>query len=263
MSAQWTQVYSEREMLKIKNLKSNREDKEILKGIDIEINPGEIHAIMGPNGSGKSTLAATLMGHPALVVTSGEVEMDGKNLLEMEVDEKAREGLYLAFQYPTEIPGVSYTEFLRLAYNTVQKHRQGDDFRNLSPIKFRRFLEDKMENIHMDKSFLERNLNEGFSGGEKKKSEILQMAVLEPKYAILDETDSGLDVSALKIVGEGAKKLAKDLGIGMIVITHYKRLLEYLNPDKVHVLYAGKIVASGGPELATTLDKEGYEKYIK
>ena len=249
-------------MLKVKNLKALREDKEILKGINLEVNQGEIHAIMGPNGSGKSTLAAALMGHPDIEVTAGIAELDGVNLLDMEVDARAREGLFLAFQYPVEIPGVPFSEFLRLSYNSVQKKRQGESYRDVSPFKFKRLVDEKLKNLEIDSSFLERNLNEGFSGGEKKKAEILQLAVLEPKYVILDETDSGLDVSALKIVAEACRKLADQLNIGMVVITHYKRILEHLNPDKVHVLVSGKIVDSGGPELADILDKDGYAKYL-
>lgn len=250
-------------MLKIKNLKASREDKNILNGINLEIKPGEVHAIMGPNGSGKSTLAAALMGHPDVTVSEDSVvEIDGKNLLEMEVDERSREGLFLAFQYPIEIPGVPLLEFLRLASNSVQKSRKGGSFRELSPFKFKAFAEEKMKDLKMDMSFMDRNLNEGFSGGEKKKAEILQMAVLEPKYAILDETDSGLDVTALKVVAEGARELAKKMNIGIIIITHYKRILEYLNPDYVHVLVKGRIVETAGPELADALDREGYEKHL-
>lgn len=249
-------------MLKIKNLRAQREDKEILKGIDLELNQGEVHAVMGPNGSGKSTLAAALMGHPDIEVTDGIAELDGIDLLKIEVDERAREGLFLAFQYPTEIPGVPFSEFLRLSYNSVQKHRQGESYRDLSPFKFKRLVDEKMKNLEMDSSFLDRNLNEGFSGGEKKKAEILQLAILEPKYVILDETDSGLDVTALKIVAETCQKLADQLNIGMIVITHYNRILKYLKPDQVHVLVQGKIVDSGGPKLADTLDSDGYAKYL-
>ncbi len=249
-------------MLKIKNLKAIREEKEILKGINLEVNPGEIHAIMGPNGGGKSTLAAALMGHPDVRVTKGEVELDGADLLGMEVDERARQGLFLAFQYPVEIPGVPLLEFLRLAFNDIQKQKQGKSYRDLSPFKFKKMVEDKMKNLHMDISFLDRNLNEGFSGGEKKKAEILQLAVLEPKYVILDETDSGLDVTALKIVAESCQQLADKLNIGVIVITHYKRILEYLKLDKVHVLVDGKIVESDGPKLADVLDRDGYSKYM-
>lgn len=250
-------------MLKIKNLKAVRENKEILKGIDLEINQGEVHAIMGPNGSGKSTLAAALMGHPDIEVTDGSIELDGINLLDLEVDARAREGLFLAFQYPVEIPGVPFSEFLRLSYNAIQKKKQGENYRDVSPFKFKKIVEEKMASLEMDASFIDRNLNEGFSGGEKKKAEILQLAILEPKYVILDETDSGLDVSALKTVAEACRKLADQLNIGMIVITHYKRILEYLNPDKVHVLVKGKIVESGESELADVLDKEGYSKYLK
>lgn len=249
-------------MLKIKNLKVKREGKAIIKGLDLEIGPGEIHALMGPNGSGKSTLASALMGHPDIeICEDSHIDLGDKSLLEMDVDERSRMGLFLAFQYPVEIPGVPFIEFLRLAYNNVKKGKV-KDFRPLSPFKFKKFVEEKMSRLEMDTSFLSRNLNEGFSGGEKKKAEILQMAILEPKYAILDETDSGLDVSALKIVAEGAKKLSQELNIGMLVITHYKRILEYLGPDKVHVLIDGKIVANGGPELADELDKEGYKKHI-
>ncbi len=250
-------------MLKIKDLKAKRDGKEILKGINLDIKSGEIHALMGPNGSGKSTMAAALMGHPDVVVTDGsEVQLDGSDLLNMEVDERAQKGLFLAFQYPVEIPGVPFLEFLRLAYNNIQKEKN-KNFKDLSTFKFKKIAQERMESLNMDVSFLDRNLNEGFSGGEKKKAEILQMAILEPKYAVLDETDSGLDVSALKIVAEGAKKLSEEMNIGILVITHYQRILEYLKPDYVHVLVKGKIVASDGPELAYRLDKEGYEKYIK
>lgn len=250
-------------MLEIKNLIASRENKQILNGIDLKIKPGEIHAIMGPNGSGKSTLASVLMGHPAIDLNSeSQIILDGKNIENEGTNIRSLEGLFLAFQYPIEVTGVPYIEFLRLAYNTKNKYSKKEESKPLSPIKFRKFLESKMDQLHMDRSFLERNLNEGFSGGEKKKSEILQMAVLEPKYAILDETDSGLDVSALKIVGEGSRKLAKELNIGMVVITHYKRLLEYLTPDYVHVLIKGKVVKSGNADLADELDKDGYEKYL-
>jgi len=247
-------------MLKIKNLKAKRDGKSILNGVNLEIEKGEIHALMGPNGSGKSTLAAAIMGHPDVEVDEKSiVTIDGQNLFEMGVDDRAKNGLFLAFQYPVEIPGVSFVEFLRLSYNSIQKHRQGDKFRELSPFKFKQYVEEKMKMLHMDTSFLDRNLNEGFSGGEKKKAEILQMAILEPKYAILDETDSGLDVSALKIVAEGAKILSEEYKIGILVITHYKRILEYLKPSHVHVLINGVIKKSGDYSLAEELDREGYK----
>ncbi|PJA40951.1 Fe-S cluster assembly ATPase SufC [candidate division WWE3 bacterium CG_4_9_14_3_um_filter_34_6] len=247
-------------MLKIKNLKAKRDGKSILNGVNLEIEKGEIHALMGPNGSGKSTLAAAIMGHPDVEVDEKSiVTIDGQNLFEMGVDDRAKNGLFLAFQYPVEIPGVSFVEFLRLSYNSIQKHRQGDKFRELSPFKFKQYVEEKMKMLHMDTSFLDSNLNEGFSGGEKKKAEILQMAILEPKYAILDETDSGLDVSALKIVAEGAKILSEEYKIGILVITHYKRILEYLKPSHVHVLINGVIKKSGDYSLAEELDREGYK----
>lgn len=247
-------------MLKVKNLKVKRDEKEILKGVDLTINRGEIHALMGPNGSGKSTLAATFMGHPDIEIGNGsKINMDGLDILKMSVDKRARAGLFLAFQYPVEIPGVSFLEFLRVSYNSIMKDRIGETFRELSPYKFKKLAIEKMKLFKMDESFLERNLNEGFSGGEKKKAEILQMAILEPKYAILDETDSGLDVSALKIVANGAKKLSEEFNIGILVITHYKRILEYLKPSYVHLLRVGVIQKTGGYDLAENLDKEGYE----
>ncbi len=249
-------------MLKINNLRVNRDNKEILKGLDLEIERGKVHALMGPNGSGKSTLAAAMMGHPEIEVTDGTVQMDQYNLLDMEVDERARKGLFLAFQYPREIPGVPYLEFLRLAYNQIQKERQGPAHKDISPYKFKRIAEEKMNELDMDVSFLDRTLNEGFSGGEKKKSEILQMAILEPKYAVLDETDSGLDVSALKVVAKGAKKVSQELNIGILVITHYPRILDYLEPDTVHVLIKGQIVRRGDKELAHELDSNGYEHIV-
>lgn len=250
-------------MLKIQNLQVEREGKKILKGVNLEMKQGEMHVLMGPNGSGKSTLATALMGHPEINITGGSVTLDGKSLLKMDVNLRAKEGLFLAFQYPVEVTGVSYSEFLRLAYNNIKKHREGNVFKEISPFKFKKLLEMKMDELKMDKSFLSRNLNEGFSGGEKKKSEILQMAILEPKYVILDETDSGLDVSALKIVAEGVKRFAEKLEAGVLVITHYKRILEYLEPSYVHVLIDGKIVKSGNASLANKLDREGYEKHVE
>jgi Fe-S cluster assembly ATP-binding protein len=249
-------------MLQIKNLKVKRDGKEILKGINLEVKSGEIHAIMGPNGSGKSTFSLALMGHPEIEVLEGsEILLDNENILDLEPNERASKGLFLAFQYPMEIPGVGYLDFLRLTYNSINKSRD-ESFRELSPFKFRKVVEEKMDELKMDKSFLSRNLNEGFSGGEKKKSEILQMALFKPKFAVLDETDSGLDISALKIVAEDARKIAEQNGVGLLVITHYKRILDYLNPQYVHVLANGKIVETGGMEIADKLEADGYESFI-
>jgi Fe-S cluster assembly ATP-binding protein len=250
-------------MLNIKNFKTQRNNKEILKGLNLEVNPGEVHILMGPNGSGKSTLALGLMGHPDVIVSEeSNVSIDGKDLLSLEVNERAKAGLFLAFQYPLEVPGVSFSEFLRLSYNNIQTYKLGEKYRPLSPFKFKTHITEKMNDLKMEISFLERNLNEGFSGGEKKKAEILQMAVLEPKYAILDETDSGLDVSALKDVFKNTSEIAKKLHIGLIVITHYGRVLNYLKPDYVHVLFDGKIVKTGGEEIPQLLDEKGYEYFI-
>src|SRR5215831_19151606 len=242
-------------MLEIRDLQASVDGKAILKGINLKVNKGEVHAIMGPNGSGKSTLAKVLAGHPQYEVTAGEVIYDGKNLLAMSPDERAREGVFMAFQYPIEVPGVSNAQFLRLAYNEKQKHLGQEE---LDPLEFKDFLKEKAALVEMDASFMTRSVNEGFSGGEKKRNEILQMAVLDPKLSVLDETDSGLDIDALRIVAEGVNKLHhKDKAV--IVVTHYQRLLNYIVPDFVHVLSAGRIVKEGGKELAFELEEKGYD----
>jgi Fe-S cluster assembly ATP-binding protein len=242
-------------LLEIKDLHAGIEGREILKGLNLSINKGEVHAIMGPNGSGKSTLSKVLAGHPTYEVLSGEVLYEGKNLLELEPDERAREGIFLAFQYPVEVPGVSNSQFLRLAYNEKMKHHGLEE---LDPLEFNDYLTEKAKIVEMDKSFFKRSVNEGFSGGEKKRNEILQMAVLEPKLAILDETDSGLDIDALRIVAEGVNKLRNSEN-GIILVTHYQRLLNYIEPDFVHVLANGRIVKEGGKELALELEEKGYD----
>ena len=242
-------------MLEIRNLTAAIDGNQILKGINLKVNKGEVHAIMGPNGSGKSTLAKVLAGHPAYEVTGGEVIYNGKNLLEMSPDERAREGVFMAFQYPVEVPGVSNSQFLRLAYNEKQKHLGADE---LDPLEFKDLLKEKAALVEMDASFMTRSVNEGFSGGEKKRNEILQMAVLDPKLAVLDETDSGLDIDALRIVAEGVNKL-HDPNKAVIVVTHYQRLLNYIVPDFVHVLSGGRIVKEGGKELALELEEKGYD----
>ncbi len=242
-------------MLSIKNLQASIGDKEILKGLNLDIKPGEVHAIMGPNGAGKSTLSSVLAGRSDYEVTNGEVTFLGKDLLEMSPEERAREGIFLAFQYPIEIPGVSTTNFLKSAINEIRKHRGQD---NLDAVSFLKMMKEKMKTVEIDQSLLSRSLNEGFSGGEKKRNEVFQMAMLEPKLAILDETDSGLDIDALRIVANGVNALrGKDNSF--IVITHYQRLLDYIVPDFVHVLYNGKIVKSGTKELALELEEKGYD----
>src|SRR5205085_3148851 len=241
-------------MLEIKNLHARVDGNEILRGIDLTVRAGEVHAIMGPNGSGKSTLAGVLAGRDAYDVTEGAVLYEGKNLLEMDPEARAREGLFLAFQYPVEIPGVSNTYFLRAALNAIRKHRGLDE---VDAMDFLLLVKEKLKVLHIDDDLLKRPVNEGFSGGEKKRNEIFQMAVLDPKLAILDETDSGLDIDALRIVADGVNALrSKDRAI--LVITHYQRLLNYIVPDKVHVLYEGRIVKSGGKELALELEDKGY-----
>jgi Fe-S cluster assembly ATP-binding protein len=242
-------------MLEIRNLHASVDGNEILKGIDLTVNKGEIHAIMGPNGSGKSTLAKVLAGHPAYEVTEGEVRFEGKNLLEMSPDERARAGVFMAFQYPIEVPGVSNAQFLRLAYNERQKHVGQDE---LDPLEFKDLLKERAKVVEMDSSFMTRSVNEGFSGGEKKRNEILQMAVLQPKLAILDETDSGLDIDALRVVANGINQLHTPEN-AMIVVTHYQRLLNYIVPDFVHVLAQGRIAREGGKELALELEQKGYD----
>jgi len=226
-----------------------------LKGVDLEVNPGEIHAVMGPNGSGKSTLASVLAGNPKFEVTRGNITFKNKDLLEMEPEERACEGLFLSFQYPVEIPGVSMVNFMRAAINEQRKYR-GDD--PITTTEFLKLMRDKRELLGMDSQLVSRSVNEGFSGGEKKKNEIFQMAMINPLLSILDETDSGLDIDALRVVAEGVNKLQTKEN-ATILITHYQRLLEYIKPDKVHVLYDGKVVKSGGPDLALELEKRGYD----
>ncbi|HEX5707300.1 MAG TPA: Fe-S cluster assembly ATPase SufC [Pyrinomonadaceae bacterium] len=242
-------------MLEIRNLHATVEGNEILRGIDLTIRKGETHAIMGPNGSGKSTLAKILAGHPSYVVTQGEVLYEGKNLLELAPDERAREGVFLAFQYPVEVPGVSNAQFLRLAYNEKRKHLGEEE---LDPLEFKDLLVERAKIVEMDPALMSRSVNEGFSGGEKKRNEILQMAVLEPKLAVLDETDSGLDIDALRIVADGVNHL-RNAENAVVLVTHYQRLLNYIVPDFVHVLYRGRIVRSGGKELALELEEKGYD----
>lgn len=243
--------------LVIKNLHVNVEDTEILRGVDLTIKTGEVHAIMGPNGTGKSTLAYALMGHPKYEITQGEATLDGKDLLNLDPNERSELGLFLAFQYPVAVPGVSVANFLRTAINAHRKAQDPDD-KGISIPDFRKKLKEQLALLDMDETFAGRYLNDGFSGGEKKRVEILQMATLEPKFSILDETDSGLDIDALKIVADGVKTISKK-DQGILVITHYQRILDYIKPDFVHVMLDGRIVESGGPELALRLEAEGYE----
>lgn len=242
-------------MLEVKNLHVSINGNEILNGINLKVNAGEVHAIMGPNGSGKSTLAQVLAGREAYVISQGEAIYEGKNLLEMVPEDRAREGIFLAFQYPVEIPGVSNTYFLKAGFNAIRKHR---GLEPLDAVEFLSLVKQKMKLVDMDESLLNRPVNEGFSGGEKKRNEIFQMAVLEPKLAILDETDSGLDIDALRIVADGVNKL-KRKDNAVIVVTHYQRLLNYIVPDFVHVLLDGRIVKSGKKELALALEEKGYD----
>ena len=239
--------------LEIKDLHVSIEDKEILKGVNLTVNTGEIHAIMGPNGTGKSTLSSAIMGHPSYEVTQGEVLLDGVNILELEVDERAKAGLFLAMQYPSEITGVTNADFMRSAINA--KREEGQE---INLMQFIKKLDKEMDFLDIDQDMAQRYLNEGFSGGEKKRNEILQLMMLEPKFAILDEIDSGLDIDALKVVSKGINQMRGD-DFGTLMITHYQRLLNYITPDKVHVMYGGKVVKSGGPELAKRLEEEGYE----
>lgn len=239
-------------MLSIKNLQVQIEEKSIIQGLDLQLNPGKVHVIMGPNGSGKSTLANTLMGHPKYEVTGGSVEFEQEDVLEMEADERARAGLFLSFQYPNEIPGITISNFLRTAVNAVR----GEE-KKLSVVEFHRLVKEKMKLLGMKKEFLHRYLNQGFSGGEKKRSEILQLLMLDPKLAILDETDSGLDIDALRAVSEGVNAFMSPQK-SVLIITHYKRILEYIKPDKVFIMIEGKIALEGGSELVDQLEEKGY-----
>ncbi len=243
--------------LVIKNLRVNIEEKEILRGVDLAVKQGEIHAIMGPNGTGKSTLAYTLMGHPGYQVTGGEVWFKGQNILELKPEERSRLGLFLAFQYPVAIPGVTMANFLRTALN-AHRHAKNPDDKGLPIPEFRKTLKERMDLLKMDSAFAGRYLNDGFSGGEKKRAEILQMALLKPEIAILDETDSGLDIDALRIVADGVNALTGP-DMGVLVITHYQRLLNYIKPHFVHIMLDGRIVESGGPDLALHLEEQGYD----
>ncbi|MBT4352622.1 Fe-S cluster assembly ATPase SufC [archaeon] len=244
--------------LEIKDLHVNVEEKEVLKGVNLTIEQGKIHALMGPNGSGKSTLSFAVMGHPKYEITKGEIIFDGKNVLDLAPEERARLGLFLSFQYPSEISGVSLSNFLRTALNSVKYTKE----KRIPVMEFRKLLMEKMDLLKIDKSFASRYLNEGFSGGEKKRSEILQMAILEPKIAILDETDSGLDVDALKIVSNAVNTLAGP-EMGILIITHYQRILHHVKPDVVHIMYDGRIVKTSGPELAMKIEDEGYDFIYK
>jgi Fe-S cluster assembly ATP-binding protein len=248
-------VENSKVVLSVKDLTANVDGNQILKGVNLEVRAGEIHAIMGPNGSGKSTFSKVLAGHPSYEVTGGEVVFQGQNLLEMEPEERARNGVFLAFQYPLEIPGVSNLDFLRVAYNS---RRKAQGLEEIDTFDFDDVVEEKLEVVKMDSAFLNRSLNEGFSGGEKKRNEILQMALLEPDLAILDETDSGLDIDALKIVANGVNQLTSPEN-GTIMITHYQRLLNYIVPDYVHVMAKGQIIKSGTKELALELESRGYD----
>lgn len=242
--------------LRVKDIRAEVEGKEILKGVDLEINPGEVHVIMGPNGTGKSTLSSVIMGHPKYEVTSGEITLDGENVLEMEVDERAKAGLFLAMQYPSEISGITNSDFLRTAISNVSDEQE-------SLVKYIRRLEGSIADLKMDKDMVNRYLNENFSGGEKKKNEILQLKMLDPKIAILDEIDSGLDIDALSIVGNNLTKQMEENKdhLGMLLITHYERILNYIKPTHVHVMLDGRIVETGGPELVDILESEGYDKF--
>lgn len=242
-------------LLRIIDLRVCVEGKEVVKGIDLEIGEGEVHAIMGPNGSGKSSLVNALMGHPRYAVTQGSAVFRGENLADLPPDERAKRGLFLAFQYPKEIAGVSLRSFLLAAYRSVAREEK-----RLSPLQFQKLLLEQMKTLKMDPSFAERSLNQGFSGGEKKKAEILQLKILRPSLALLDETDSGLDIDALKIVAEGVNSL-RDPKFSTLIVTHYARILDYITPDRIHVMVRGKIVESGGSEMASALEKEGYAKY--
>ncbi len=241
-------------MLKISNLQASVEGTQILKGIDLVVRPGEVHAIMGPNGSGKSTLSQVLAGNEAYDITGGEATLDGKSLIEMPTEQRAREGIFLAFQYPVEIPGVSNLQFLRTAINSIREYRGEEE---IDAVSFMKRAKEKIKQVNLDPAFLKRGVNEGFSGGEKKRNEIMQMLMLEPKLAILDETDSGLDIDALKVVADGVNAL-RSPERSVIMVTHYQRLLDYIVPDYVHVLAKGKIIKSGGKELALELEEKGY-----
>ncbi len=255
---------SQTPLFEVENLHVSIEDKEILKGINLTVNEGEVHALMGPNGSGKSTLAYVIAGNPDYEVTEGSIRYMGEDILEWSPDERAQKGLFLAFQYPTVIPGVSMASFLRMAVKNVREARaeeitlNGGEAKPFTPREFRRLMREKMEMLKMDDSFATRYLNEGFSGGEKKRAEILQMALLEPKLAVLDETDSGLDIDALRIVSDGVNALSGP-DMGSLIITHYTRILDYVKPDFVHIMLDGRIVREGGPELADELEEKGYD----
>jgi Fe-S cluster assembly ATP-binding protein len=245
----------------IRDLHVAVEGREILRGVSLGLSRGEVHAVMGPNGSGKSTLSNTLMGHPGYEVTGGEVVFEGHDLLELEPDERARLGVYLAFQYPTVVPGITMTNFLRTALNAKRGYDGKDKSKAITPREFRALLKEPMQTLRMDDSFLSRYINEGFSGGEKKRAEILQMAVLEPSIAILDETDSGLDIDSIKYVSEALNSM-RGPGLGMLIITHYTRILQFIRPDFVHVLVNGQVVRSGGSEVADQLEKTGYSEWV-